>query len=341
MLEECLREIATVRRPSYIMVAAGCVAGVIGDDVDAVCKKVEEETGVPILHTDGSGFMNDEENDPYIFTTKLLIEKFNPLIKPENKDKTVVVLGELSVNNTKFVQQCIRNLFSYFGFEKVYFPLAGLEISDFPKLNRVSLAIAGRGQLNKKGEIHAYTRKFAETLEIPFNLDDLPETPSEVYAYLLKTGALLKQPKLAEYAVEQEKALMQEAVTECTNTLKGKKCLLSFIFSYAYAIPERLIELIEAVGIEICGFFLAPEMADVEKEKYKNALRVFDKPIYTESEYLCRHAEEDFVITVTEKTYFKKQFIVTKRHIGAKGICNLWRQLKKFVESDRRMFHEE
>ena len=272
-LEACLRSVAEARKPSYIMVAGGCVAGVIGDDIDAVCKKVEEDTGVPILHTEGSGFMNDEENDPYIFTTELLIERFSPLKKGETKDKAVAVLGEMFVNNNRFVHSCINRLFRYFGLEKVYFPLAGMEIADFPLLNRVSLAIAGRGQLNKKKEIHAYTQQFAKALEIPCNLDDLPETPAEVYAYLRKTGELLEKPLLAERAVKQERDMIQETVSDCSEALNGKKCMLSFIFSYAYALPERLIELVETSGIEISGFFLMPEMADIEKEKYRKALQ--------------------------------------------------------------------
>ena len=339
-LEECLSDVAKTR-PSYIMVAGGCVAGVIGDDIDAVCRKVEEETGVPILHTEGSGFMNDEEMDPHIFTTRLLIEKFSPPEKSSVRDKAVVILGELAVNNNKSVQKNIQTLFRYFGIQKVYFPLAGMPVSDYPLLNRVSLAIAGRGQLNKKREIRSYTKHFAEQLEIPYNLDDLPETPTEVYSYLRKTGNLLNEPILAEKAVEQEKTLIKSAIRECGPVLKDKKCLVVFVFSYAYALPERLIELIQEVGLGISGFMLMPEMADMEKEKYRTALARYEKPIYTEGEYLQRGAGEDFVITIAEKPYFPRQFIVTKRHIGADGICDFWRQLKQFVESGRRMFHEE
>ena len=340
-LEECLRDIAEVRRPSYIMVAGGCVAGVIGDDIGSVCKKVEAETGIPILHTEGSGFMNDEENDPYIVTTKLLIEKFSPLKRSEERDKTVVILGELAVNNNRFVTECIHKLFAYFGFTNVLFPLAGMEISDFYLLNRASLAIAGKGQLNKKREIHAYTRFFAEKLGIPYNLDELPETPAEVYAYLKHTGGLLGKPALAGKAVEQEKALMQSVIEECKPVFRNKTCIVSFIFSYAYAKPERLIELIESAGLQISGFVFMPEMPDVERKKYLEALGKYEKPVFTEAEYLNRETSEDFVITAVEKPYFAKQFIMTKRHIGAKGICDFWKQVKIFLELDRRMFYEE
>ena len=340
-LEECLQEIAEESHPSYIMVAGGCVAGVIGDDIEAVCKKVEAKTGVPILYTEGSGFMNDEENDPYIFTTRLLINKFSPLKRTEEREKTAVILGELFVNNNKFVFESIKKLFSYFGFENVYFPLAGMEIDDYPLLNKVTLAIAGRGQLNKKREIHAYTKQFAETLGIPYNLDDLPETPTEVCTWLKKTGDLLQEPDAAEKAIKSEEAQMESVLKECRPVLEKKTCMLSFIFSYAYAVPERLIELVETAGLQITGFVLMPGMADIEKNRYRKALQKYGKPFYTEEEYLQSEKAEDFVLTITEKAYFPKQFIMTQRHIGATGICDFWRQLKRFAESGRRVYHEE
>lgn len=343
-LEDCLRAVISAQRPAYIMVAAGCVAGVIGDNIEAVCRRVEEETKVPILHTDGSGFMNDTESDPYLLTTKLLIEKFSPLKRTDEKDKTVVLLGEQPVNNKAFVNSCINRLFHYFGLQDALFPVAGMEISEFPALNRVSLAIAGRGQSNKRKEIHTYTRFFAETLGIPYNLDHLPETPEEVYAYLRKTGELLGEPLLAEKAVEQEKAMIQEAVADCAPVFRNNKCLLAFVFSYDFAMPERSVALLESAGIQICGFILLPEMAGLESQHYRNALRGYGKPIYTEEEYLQEKAQkkiEDFVITVIEKPYFAKQFITTNWHIGAAGICDYWKQLKTFLESGRRMFHEE
>lgn len=343
-LEECLQAVISAQQPAYIMVAAGCVAGVIGDNIEAVCRRVEEETNVPILHTDGSGFMNDTESDPYLLTTKLLIEKFSPLKRTDEKDKTVVLLGEQPINNKAFVNSCINRLFHYFGLQDVLFPIAGMNISEFTMLNRVSLAIAGRGQSNKRKEIYAYTRFFAETLGIPYNLDNLPETPEEVYAYLRKTGDLLGEPLLAEKAVEEEKAMIQETAADCALVFQKNTCLLAFVFSYDFAMPERIVALLESARIRISGFILLPEMAGVESQKYRNALQGYGKPIYTEEEYLQGKTQrklEDFVITIIEKPYFARQFITTKRHIGAAGICDYWKQLKTFLQSDRRMFHEE
>lgn len=340
-LERCLRDIAEECHPSYIMVASGCVAGVIGDDVESVCRQVEAETGVPILSIAGSGFMNDVENDPYIATTRLLVNKFTDLHKPEEREETVVVLGELSVNNRRFLMECIRRLFGYFEYTKVYFPLAGMKIAEFHHLNNVSLAIAGRGQLNKKREIHAYTREFSDILRIPFSLAELPETPAATTGWLEEIGVLIHKTHLIEKAVQAEKAVLSAAAAQCRPVLEKTKCILSFFYSYSYHPPETIIETIKGSGLQIAGFLLLPEMADVEKEKYREALKPYGRPVYLETDYLTDPPEHDFVISSTEKIYFKRQFILEGRRIGAAGIAAFWQQLKQFAESDRRTIYEK
>ena len=343
-LERCLRDVIAVRHPSYIMVAGGCVAGVIGDDIEAVCRRVEEDTGTPILHTDGCGFMNDTESDPYTLTTRLLLEKFSPLKPSGEKDKTVVMLGEQPINNKKSVTECINRLFRYFGLQDVLYPIGGMDISEFPALNRVSLALAGRGQSNKRKEIHAFTQQFAETLGIPCNLDHLPETPAEVCGYLRKTGKLLGEPALAEKAVVREQSLIDDGAKEFGPVLEKHRCLVAFVFSYDFAMPERIITLLEEGGVPISGFILLPEMAEAESIKYRKALERYGKPVYTEEEYLQQSRQEkiaEYAYTVIEKPYFAKQFVTTKRHIGAAGICDLWKQLAQFLEQGRRMYYED
>ena len=54
-LEQCLLDICRERKPDYILVACGCVPGVMGDDVRTVCNTVREKTDVPVLLLPGAG----------------------------------------------------------------------------------------------------------------------------------------------------------------------------------------------------------------------------------------------------------------------------------------------
>ena len=57
ILRQCLLDISQMENVQYIVVVPGCTAGVIGDDVEAVCKDVEEKTKLPIIVVSGAGFM--------------------------------------------------------------------------------------------------------------------------------------------------------------------------------------------------------------------------------------------------------------------------------------------
>ena len=61
------------------MIANSCVAGVIGDDVEAVAREVEEEYNVPILTVECCGFLGAEYYDGYFEITQKLLERF---VKP-------------------------------------------------------------------------------------------------------------------------------------------------------------------------------------------------------------------------------------------------------------------
>lgn len=340
-LEECIRDVIEVKRPEYVMVVGGCVAGVIGDDIASVCHKVEQETQVPIFNINGAGFMSDEEDDPYIMTTELLIDRFmERKSQPAPKDR-VVILGELAVNNKKSVMEHIDKLFKYFGFNKVLYPIGGMQVKDFNELNRAALAVAGKGQLNKKKRIHEYTRSFGEKMDIPYMLADLPETPTELRNYITTVAEKLGQPQKAKEILAQEEAMLESTKKACAPQLQNKGCVLTFMYSYSYALPERLIETVQASGMEIKGFLLMPEMADVEKALYREKLASYKVPILTEEEYLSSPLQEELVISAFEKPYFKKEFLTMAKHVGAAGICSFWQQLNDFVASNRRMGHEE
>jgi nitrogenase molybdenum-cofactor synthesis protein NifE len=55
-LEECLLELIDKHSPSAAFVYATCIVGVIGDDIEAVCRSVAERTGIPVIPVSSEGF---------------------------------------------------------------------------------------------------------------------------------------------------------------------------------------------------------------------------------------------------------------------------------------------
>lgn len=59
-LEKALRELIAKHQPRGAFVYSTCVVGVIGDDLEAVCKKVSADTGIPVLPVASEGFKGNK-----------------------------------------------------------------------------------------------------------------------------------------------------------------------------------------------------------------------------------------------------------------------------------------
>jgi len=60
-LAQAIRELAREYSPAAAFIYATCIAGVIGDDVKAVCKDAEAELGIPIIPVDSEGFKGSKK----------------------------------------------------------------------------------------------------------------------------------------------------------------------------------------------------------------------------------------------------------------------------------------
>ncbi|MDA8126724.1 MAG: nitrogenase iron-molybdenum cofactor biosynthesis protein NifE [Deltaproteobacteria bacterium] len=61
-LQAALTELIAAHRPKAAFVYATCIIGLIGDDVQAVCKKVEAEWGIPVIPVHSEGFRGTKKD---------------------------------------------------------------------------------------------------------------------------------------------------------------------------------------------------------------------------------------------------------------------------------------
>lgn len=61
-LYAALTELITTYRPNAAFVYATCIIGLIGDDVQAVCNKVQEEQGIPVIPVHSEGFKGTKKD---------------------------------------------------------------------------------------------------------------------------------------------------------------------------------------------------------------------------------------------------------------------------------------
>uniref|UniRef100_Q3AR65 Nitrogenase iron-molybdenum cofactor biosynthesis protein NifE n=1 Tax=Chlorobium chlorochromatii (strain CaD3) TaxID=340177 RepID=Q3AR65_CHLCH len=61
-LYSSLKELIAQYQPKAAFIYSTCIVGLIGDDIDAVCKKVEKETGIPVLPVHSEGFKGTKKD---------------------------------------------------------------------------------------------------------------------------------------------------------------------------------------------------------------------------------------------------------------------------------------
>ena len=90
-----IEEIAAMYSPKVIFVYSTCVVGIIGDDLDAVCKTAEEKTGVRVIPVRSTGFAGNKASG-YRAACDAIMDLIGDVEKPE-KTQGINLLGDFNL----------------------------------------------------------------------------------------------------------------------------------------------------------------------------------------------------------------------------------------------------
>lgn len=94
-LEAAIRELVSNYHPRLIFVYATCIAGVIGDDVEAVCKRMSEEYNIRVIPVKAPGFSGNKALG-YKMACNAIMELLKPHIGTD-KRYGVNILGDFNL----------------------------------------------------------------------------------------------------------------------------------------------------------------------------------------------------------------------------------------------------
>ena len=95
-LAAALRELTDRFNPPAIFVYSTCIVGIIGDDLETVCKKAAEEIGIPIVPVKSEGFRGNK-NEGYKAACNALYELIGTRDYTPKSAYSVNLLGEYNV----------------------------------------------------------------------------------------------------------------------------------------------------------------------------------------------------------------------------------------------------
>ena len=114
-LGRALRELIDHYKPKAAFVYSTCIVGLIGDDVDAVCRKVASETGIPVLPVQSEGFKGTKK-DGYKAACQALFELVGTGSTEQISPLSINILGEFNIAGEAWM---IRRYYERMGVEVV------------------------------------------------------------------------------------------------------------------------------------------------------------------------------------------------------------------------------
>lgn len=220
-LEQAIIEADRRYRPASIIVVATCVPGIIGDDIDGVAERLQDQVSAVILPIHCEGFKTKSMATAYdaiyhSFSRKLLdVPKENRV-----EDSKVVNLLNVSSMNPEDERELTRLLNAL-----------GLKVNIYPCFTHPeNMKYSTQANLSiSTCPTHDdyFLKHLQEKYGIPYVLQHMPIGIENTNLWLREIAKHFNLEKVAEKIIEQETIALEEALLPFRQNLKGKKALLS------------------------------------------------------------------------------------------------------------------
>lgn len=213
-----IEEVALKHHPKVIFIYATCIVGVIGDDVDAVCRTMSSKYGIPVIPVKSPGFSGNKSTG-YRMACNAIMEVIKPY-KDREKVKGINILGDFNLAGEMWI---IKDYLKQIGIEVI----AGLTgDSDYESL--IKAPGAALNVVQCAGSSTYLAKRMEEEMGIPFikvSFFGIEDTTSS----LIRIAEALGDMKAREKAIELTKrktAELKAFVNKYKNNLNGKKAAI-------------------------------------------------------------------------------------------------------------------
>ncbi len=271
-LEGAIRKADQRYRPATIIVVAGCVPGIIGDDIDGLAARLQPEINAKILpvhcegfktkiwataydavyHSIGRNLMDQPEK-----TLGLIADELEELKERYRFSRTVNLMNVSSMGRVDELE--LIRLLNALGLEVNVFPVF-TKPEEMYKVTQAALSIS-----TCPTHDDYFLKHLQEKYGVPYILKHMPIGIQNTGDWLREVAAFFHLEEEAEKLIRQEEADLQTALREFKPVFAGKKVFISAGEIRAFANGYLLTEL----GFEICGIrsFHHDQFAELEYQK--------------------------------------------------------------------------
>ena len=219
-LETALNELIDEYKPKAAFVYSTCIVGIIGDDVESVCKKVAKEKGIPVLPVHSEGFKGTKK-DGYKAACHALF-KLTGRESTEGISKySINILGEFNIGGEAWI---IREYYKRMGIEVVSVMTGDGRVEEIGRSRGSSLNV-----VQCSGSMTHLAKMMEEEYGIPyirvsyFGIEDMSSALYDVASFFNDNPEIMKKTR---ELVREEIKKVYPVLSKMRKDLEGKKAAL-------------------------------------------------------------------------------------------------------------------
>ena len=216
-----LVELIDLHQPKAAFVYSTCIVGLIGDDVDAVCKRVSEEKGISVIPVHSPGFSGTKKTG-----YRVACEAMNELVGTGSTEGispvSINVMGEFNIAGEAWI---IRDYFERLGIEVVATVTGDGRVDDIRRCHGAALNVVQcSGSMMDLAKLMEAEHGVPNIRVSYFGLEDMASALYDVAEFFLKEDALLAER--VETFVREQMAETLPKLEKYKNALAGKKAAI-------------------------------------------------------------------------------------------------------------------
>lgn len=264
-LFKAIREIVDKVDPPAIFVYPTCVTGLIGDDIEAVCRRATEKFGKPVIPVNAPGFAGPKNLGNKLGAEALLDHVIGTLEPERTTPYDINIIGEYNLSGELWQ---VKPLLDALGVRILSC------ISGDGRYREVASAHRARANMMvcSKSMINIAT-KMQQRWGIPYfegsfyGISDMSTTLREIARLLVEQGASADLKDRTEALIAAEEARAWERIRACRERLAGKRVLLITGGVKSWSVVSALQE----AGLEVVGTSVKKSTRE-DKEKIKEIM---------------------------------------------------------------------
>lgn len=238
-LYAALSELIDAYKPKAAFVYSTCIVGVIGDDVEAICRQVSREKGIDVLPVMSEGF-NGTKKDGY----KVACEALAKLVGTKDEpvpEYSINILGDFNLAGELWI---LQEYYSRMGVNLVATITGDARVNEVRNAHKASLNV-----VQCSGSMMHLAKHMKEKYDIPFmkvsyfGIEDMSDALYEV-ATFFKSDELMQR---ARDLVRDELQTLLPALAPYKKDLQGKKAAI-YVGGAFKAIS--LVKALRLIGME-------------------------------------------------------------------------------------------